>query len=170
MLKKVLHGIDKISEYVGKANSFVLLVIIFATFYEVFVRYFLNSPTSWSSELCSNAFAIYMMLGGAYVLYKKGHVTMDIVSSRLSPRAKALVDVLTSFLGFSFLIVLIWKGGEKAVNAIVTNEHSTSVWAPSLIPFRLCLPVGCFFFLLQAIAKFIRDLTILIKGEDCIDV
>lgn len=169
MLKKVLHGIDKISEWIGKIDSYLLLVVIFATFYEVIMRYFIGKPTSWSNELCSHFFAIYMMLGGAYVLMKKGHVTMDILSSRLSPRTKALIEVLTFVIGASFLVVLIWKGGTAAMRTIQINEHSTSVWAPTMIPFRVCLPVGAALFLLQYIAEFIRSLLVVIKGESYLD-
>ncbi len=169
MLKKVLHGIDKMNEYIGKADAFILLIIIFATFYEVIVRYFLDSPTSWSNELCSMTFAIYMMMGGAYVYLKKGHVAMDILSGRFSPRTRALVNILTYVIGFAFLYVMVWKGGERAINTILTNEHSTTVWAPSMIPFRLCLPVGCALFLLQTLAQFVRDLLVLVKGDAYID-
>lgn len=166
MLKKVLHVVDMISEWIGKIDSFLLLIIIFSTFYEVVMRYFLKSPTSWSNELCQIFFGIYMMLGGCYVYAHKAHVCMDILSSRFKPRTKAIVDAATYFLGFSFLVVMVWYGGEKALRTIATNEHSTTVWAPSMIPFRACLPVGCFFFLLQSLAKFIRDLIVAIKGEE----
>jgi TRAP-type mannitol/chloroaromatic compound transport system permease small subunit len=160
-----LHGIDKTSEWVGRVDSFLLFIIIFATFYEVIVRYFIGKPTSWSNELSSHVFAVYMMLGGAYVLMKKGHVTMDILSSRLKPRAKALIEVLTFVVGASFLAVLIWKGGAVAVKTIATNEHAASVWAPSMIPFRLCMPMGGALFLLQHTAGFVRDIIVIVKGD-----
>ncbi|MCL1829589.1 MAG: TRAP transporter small permease subunit [Oscillospiraceae bacterium] len=165
MLKKILHGIDKLSESVGKLDSFILIFIIFITFYEVVARYFIGKPTSWSNELSSHGFAIYMTLGGAFVLLKKGHVSMDILSSRFRPRLKALIDILTCFLGISFLMVLTLRGGARAIDAIFTNEHSTSVWGQTMIPFRLCLPVGCALFLLQYVANLVRSLLVLIKGE-----
>lgn len=164
MLKKILHGIDKINDFIGRIDSYLLIVIILATFYEVIVRYFLKSPTSWSNELCSIIFGIYMMMGGGYVHMKKAHVSMDIFSSKFSVRTKALVDVITFVFTFAFLFILIWKGGQRAIQTIQTNEHSTTVWAPTMIPTRLCLPLGCAFFLLQALAQFIRDIIVLVKG------
>jgi TRAP-type mannitol/chloroaromatic compound transport system permease small subunit len=165
MLKKILHGIDKLNDFIGKIDSYLLIIIIVATFYEVVVRYFMKNPTSWSNELCSIIFGIYMMLGGGYVHMKKAHVSMDIFSSRFSARTKAVVGIVTSVFTFTFLIVLIWKGGQRAIQTIQMNEHSTTVWAPSMIPTRLALPVGCIFFLLQVIAEFIRNIIILVKGE-----
>lgn len=165
MLKKLLRGIDKLNDFIGKIDSYLLIIIIAATFYEVIVRYFFDSPTSWSNELCSIIFGIYMMMGGAYVHMKKAHVSMDIFSSKFSVRTKALVDIITFVFTFTFLFVLIWKGGQRTIQTIRMNEHSTSVWAPSMIPTRLCLPLGCAFFLLQALAQFIRDVIVLVKGE-----
>ena len=169
MLKKILHVIDGISEWVGRIDSFLLLIVIGATFYEVIVRYFFHNPTSWSNELCSIIFAIYIMLGGAYIYSHKAHICMDILSSHYSPRVKALVDILTYFLAFSFLFVMTWKGGERMIQTIATNEHSTTVWAPSMIPFRSALPVGCALFLLQTLAQLVRNFLVLIKGEAYLD-
>lgn len=165
MLKKILRGVDKISDFVGRIDSLLLIIIIAATFYEVIVRYFFNSPTSWSNELCSIIFGIYIMLGGCYVHLKKAHVTMDIFSSKFSLRTQALVNIITFVFTFTFLFVMIWKGGQRAIQTIQMNERSTTVWAPSMIPTRLALPVGCFLFLVQGLAQFIRDIIILIKGE-----
>lgn len=166
MLKKVLRGIDKMSDWVGKIVAFLLVVIIAATFVEVILRYFFNSPTSWSNELSSILFGIYIIMGGCYVHSKHGHIVMDIFSSKMSPRALAVVEIITFVFAAVFLGALIYKGGQRAIQTIVTNEHSTSVWAPSLIPTRLCLPVGAFLFLLQEIAQLIRSIIILVKGEE----
>lgn len=165
MLKKILRGIDKLNEYVGKAVSFLLIVIIFATFYEVVMRYFFKNPTKWSNELCAMLFGIYVVLTGGYLLVRKAHVIMDIFSSKFSPKTKAIVDICTYAFTFIFLVVMIWKGGERALQTIRLNEHSTSVWAPTMIPTRLALPVGGVLFLLQSLAEFIRNVMFLVKGE-----
>ena len=165
-MKKVLHVIDLISEWIGRIGSFLLLVIIVATFYEVVVRYFLGSPTSWSNELSQICFAIYMMLGGCYVLKHKNHVCMDILSTRFTPRVKAITNMIGYVLACIFLVVLIMRGGARAIQTIQTNEHATTVWGPSMIPFRLSLPVGAALFLLQATRNFIADIMTLIKGEE----
>lgn len=165
-MKKILKGIDTISEVVGKADAYVLIVIILITFYEVIRRYFLHNPTIWTNELSQHLFAIYMMLAGAYVLKHKAHITMDILSSHYKPRTAAIVGVCTCFLGFVFLGVLIWKGGETAITAIARNEHSTSIWAPTVIPLKLSLPVGCALFALQYIAETIRNIYMAVTGKE----
>ena len=108
-------------------------------------------------------------MAGAWILQKQAHVTMDIFSSHFSPRVKAIIDIVTCFLGFSFLIILIWKGGARAMMAITTNEHSTSVWAPTMIPFYCCLPLGAGVFALQYLGDLVRNIMVLIKGEEYLE-
>jgi TRAP-type mannitol/chloroaromatic compound transport system permease small subunit len=45
-----------------------------------------------------------------------------------------------------------------------------SHWKPIYYPLRTTLPVGCFLFMMQALAKLIRDIMIVIKGEDVFPV
>jgi len=45
-----------------------------------------------------------------------------------------------------------------------------SHWKPIYYPLRTTLPVGCFLFLMQVLAKLIRDVLIVIKGEDVFPV
>ena len=41
-----------------------------------------------------------------------------------------------------------------------------SHWQPVIYPLRTALPIGCFLFLMQALAKLIRDVATVIKGEE----
>ena len=43
-------------------------------------------------------------------------------------------------------------------------------WKPIYYPLRTTLPVGCFLFLMQVVAKLIRDVAIVIKGEEVFPV
>ena len=50
MIEKIVAKIEK-SELFGSISSWIILVLIFSTVYEVFSRYMLNSPTIWSFEI-----------------------------------------------------------------------------------------------------------------------
>jgi TRAP-type mannitol/chloroaromatic compound transport system permease small subunit len=113
-------------------------------------------------------FGTFIILGGAYTAKEQKHVNMDILYSRFSKRGRAVLDIVTFFvLTIPFLGILLWKGGEGAWRSLVTGEHDSTQWGPPLYPFRLMLPLGAFLFLLQAIAKFIRDCrTFSLKGRE----
>jgi TRAP-type mannitol/chloroaromatic compound transport system permease small subunit len=94
------------------------------------------------------------------------HVNMDLVHNALSPRIRALVDVLTFFIAMPFLGVLLWVGGKSAWKSVMVLEHASTQWGPPIYPFRVMLPLGALLLLLQLVAKLIRDLRILFTKKE----
>jgi TRAP-type mannitol/chloroaromatic compound transport system permease small subunit len=165
-LEKCLRIIDSISDLTGKAVSFLIFSLALVVGFEVVARYVFSRPTVWVHELSAMFFGTFVIIGGAYTLGKGGHVNMDVVYGALGPRIRAFLDVVTAFVAFAFVVVLLWKGGIVAWRSVKVLEHASTQWGPPFYPFRVMLPLGALLLLLQLLAKFIRDLHILIKGKD----
>ena len=164
-LKRVLSLVDSINEWVGKAFSYLVLVLALIVGYEIIMRYGFNRPTIWVNELSAMLFGSFMIIGGAFTARYNGHVGMDIVYNRLSTRWRAILDVVSFFLLFLPLLgVLVWKGGASAWKSVMMLEHDSTQWGPPLYPIRIMLPFGALLFLLQATAKMVRDLMVLFGG------
>ena len=144
----------------------MLLIMI----WEIMMRYFFNSPSHWAYEISLFVFGAYIVLGGAYTHLAGGHVNVDIFWGRLSLRGRAILDVFTSVFAFLFLGVLFWVSLKITINSWQLGETTMSHWKPIYYPLRTTLPVGCFLFLMQVLAKFIRDIAIAIKGEEIFPV
>ena len=165
-LKQVLSRIDKINEWTAKATSWLILIIIAATSYEVVMRYAFQRPTTWSFELNYLVFGAYFMLIGAYTHARRGHVSVDILHGRLSHRGKAIADLVTFPVFFLFVGVMLYKGFGFARDAWEFRETLSSAWAPPVYPFKTVIPIAALFLLLQGIAKFIRDVHTLVTGKE----
>lgn len=148
---------SNISEWSGRGVSIVLFLLVGVLVYEVIMRYVFNSPTIWAHELSLFLFGTIGMVGGAYVLLHKAHVNLDILYSRVSPRKRAVLDLITAPLFFFIIILMIWAGGGFALRSWKILEPSSTVWAPPVYPFKTIVPVAAFLLLLQGVAKFIRD-------------
>jgi TRAP-type mannitol/chloroaromatic compound transport system permease small subunit len=168
VMEKIMKGlrfVDSISEWTGKVVSFLIFVLAFFVGYEVIMRYGFNSPTIWVNDLSTMLFGTFIIIGGAYTLRDGGHVNMDVIYGRFSSKRRALLDLITFvILTLPFLGVMLWKGWEAAWKSLITLEHDSTQWGPPIYPFRLMLPLGAFLILFQALAKFVRDLMIVIKG------
>ena len=158
--------IDSISEWTGKIVSFLVIVIIGVTIWEVILRYVFNAPTIWAFDAAYLIFGAYGVLGGAYTLNLKGHVNVDILYGRFPLRVRAVFDLATSIFFFLFCGLLLWKGGEMAWSSLKIMERGSSAWNPPVYPIKLTIPIGAFLLLLQGIAKFIRDLIIATTGKE----
>jgi len=157
---RLLHVIDNVNEWVGKVVSFFTLAIIAVITYEVVMRYLLVKSQSWAPEMSTFLFGGLFLLGGGYGYLYGGHVNLDLLYIRFSPRGKAILDLITSIFVFLFLGVLIWKGWLMAWDSLIILETSGSAFAPPLFPIKLAIPIGGSLFMLQVIVKLIRNLYI----------
>jgi len=165
-MQTVLRFIDRASEWTGKCASFLAVVLILAIGYDVALRYLFARPTFWAFEVIYMVYGAYAALGAAYCHYRKGHVRMDLIYSRLSPRGQATVDMICYlFLFFPLFFVLVYTCGGHAIWALSYGERSSvSIWRPLLAPYKLLIAFGFLLFLFQGIAEFIRSLYIVFKG------
>jgi TRAP-type mannitol/chloroaromatic compound transport system permease small subunit len=91
---------------------------------------------------------------------------MEIFHNRLSPRGRAILDLITAPLFFLFIGILLWKGGEFAWSSISRMETSGSYWGPPLYPFKAMIPIGAFMLAMQGLTKFIRDFVRATTGRE----
>ena len=105
------------------------------------------------------------LLGAAWLLRKEGHVNMDIFYNRLSPRKRAILDVLTASFFFFFIGLMLWKGGILAWESIIKLDTSPTVNRYLLYPVKMVIPVAAVLLLLEGTIKFITDLRIAFTGE-----
>lgn len=162
---KFLSVIDFINEKVGMLCGWIIVVMILTVSYDVVARYFFNSPTPWALELNMYLLITASFLAGGYCLKTDGHVRVDIFFQIFPKRMKALVDVITSVLFFIFIIVLVWKGWDFAYEAFAGGKRSSEAMSWPLYPSRMMLPIGGFLIGIQGVAKLMRDLYILFKGD-----
>lgn len=163
---RFLHGIDAINERVGKGISILVVCMIGILCWEVILRYGFNSPTIWAHEVGGHVFAAYSVLGGAYVLLVNEHVRSDVVYARLSPRGRAILDLVTFPLFFMLLGIILVEGAEMALSSIKVREITVSFLRSPVYPVKACIPIAAFLMLLQGLAHFIRALALVITGRE----
>lgn len=164
-MKKFLKIIDQISEQSGKAVSYFIIFLVGVILFEIFSRYLFNSPTIWAHEVSQMIYGAYVILLGAYVLKRGGHVNVEILYERFQPRTRAIIDLFTWLLFFYFCGLLLWKGGEMAWDSFLVRETEPTAFAPPVYPIKMTIPLGALLILLQGLAKFIRDLTFAVTGK-----
>ncbi|GEA14747.1 transporter DctQ-related protein [Moorella sp. E308F] len=166
-LAKVLKAIDFLSEKTGKLFSFLILIMVGLETIEVIRRYILHSPTTWAWEVVVLLYGAHFITGGAWVLKEGGHVRTDILFSRFSPKMKAIVDLLLfAIIFFTFVGVMIWKYSLHAIYSWSIKETTYTMWAPPFYPLKTVVAISFILLGLQGLAKWIRDLIFVIKGEE----
>lgn len=165
-MRRVLGGVDTVSEWSGKVLSMLIIIMISILLLEITLRYVFNAPTIWAHETCQHLFGSYSVLAGAYVLLHFQHVKVDVVYMRFPPRGRAILDLVTSLLFFLFIGLMLVYGVRMGWLAVKVMESSFSPWGPPIYPLKLTVPVAALLILLQGLAHFIRSLGMAIRGRE----
>jgi TRAP-type mannitol/chloroaromatic compound transport system permease small subunit len=156
---------DAASESIGLTVRWLVLIMMMVMVYEAIARRLFNSPTIWAHEFDTMLFGAYFLLGGAYVLRHEAHVNLDIFYRKLSPRAKARMDVATYTLMFIYCYVLLLYAVPYAWDSVSRFEHGTTIWGPPLWPLKLIIPISVILLMFQGISRYIRSLYTFITGR-----
>jgi len=166
-MNSILFFIDNISAWFGKMFGWCIMVLTFATVYEVFMRYALNAPTAWAFDMSVQMYGALFMMAGAYTLSRNGHVRGDVIHRLLPIKARASIDLALYIL---FLLpgvfALIWYGWDYAADSWRYKEVSWSSPARTQIYFfKTLIPFAGFLVLLQGIAEIMRCISCIRTGE-----
>ncbi|MBW1897160.1 MAG: TRAP transporter small permease subunit [Deltaproteobacteria bacterium] len=175
-MNQFLFFIDRLSAWVGKSFAWCILILAFATTYEVFVRYVLRDPTSWAFDISYIMYGALFMMGGAYALSRNAHVRGDFVYRLWPPRVQAGVEFVLYFLFFfPGILALIYAGIDYAAESVSFMPYGPdgpfgeiSINSPvgvPVFPLKIILPLACFFLMLQGIAETIRCVQCLRTGK-----
>jgi TRAP-type mannitol/chloroaromatic compound transport system permease small subunit len=166
-MRSIIRIIDSISEYTGKLVCWACVALVGALTYEVAMRYVFTAPTIWAHEISYMLGGTIVILGAAYTLRHHGHVRIDVFYTRLSPKWKAIIDIVCGLLFFFPLIIILtytaasemwfsWSTGEVLIETI---------WYPPAGPIRTVMFLGLLLLALQGIAQLIRDSYLLIRNK-----
>ena len=174
-MNQFLFFIDRLSEWMGKAFAWCILVLAFATTYEVFVRYVLRAPTSWAFDISYIMYGTLFMMAGAYTLSRNAHVRGDFLYRLWPPRVQASVEFVLYFIFFfPGILALIYAGIDYAHESWGFRPYGPdgpigeiSINSPAGVPvflLKTILPISAFLLLLQGIADVNREGGILSLG------
>lgn len=160
------RAVTGLNRWLAVMASLLVFIMVAVISYEVVARYFFDAPTVWALELSTLLLGPYFMLAGPYLLHTAGHVNVDIVYGKLSPRTTAIVDAVIYPMIGVIACVLIYQSIPVALNSIESGETSFSSWNPAIWPAKSLIPVAFGLLLLQAIAETLQAiLRIRIGGE-----
>jgi len=164
-IKLICHWIDKINTFVGKTVSWVTLLLVLTVFTDVVMRYLFKTSFVFVQEMEWHLFAFIFLMGAGYTLLKDGHVRVDIIYQKLSPKACAWINIFgIMFFLFPGCYMIIQTAIPFVANSYHILEGSPD---PGGIPCRFiiksAIPIGFTLIGLQGISLFLKNLMIILN-------
>ena len=156
------RAIDSVNLVIGRAATWLVLAAVVVSSGNAVVRYVVDQSSNAWLELQWYLFAAVFLLCSGYTLLRNEHIRIDILSSRLSPRGKAWLDIwggLLFLLPVTVLIlVLSWPG---FVNSWRSGEFSSDAGGLIRWPARLLVPLGFLLLSLQGVSQILKRVAFL---------
>ena len=115
-LTKLLHVLAGV--------SFIAMVAL--TCWQVFTRYVLQNPSSWSEELVSYLFAWASLLGASLVTGERGHMNIPILVEKLSPSMQRPLGIFHEMVAFAFSLIILVYGGVQ-ITQLAMGQMTSSL-------------------------------------------
>lgn len=125
----------KIRKTLDRILEFILIILMSAlvldVLWQVFSRYILVSPSSFTDELAGFLLIWVGLLGAAYVAGTKEHLAIDLLLQRSSPaRRKKLEVIINSLVGLFALTVMCIGGAWLVVTRFYLEVYSAALHLP----------------------------------------
>jgi TRAP-type mannitol/chloroaromatic compound transport system permease small subunit len=154
--------IDRFNELVGKSIRWLVLAAVLISAGNAIVRKAFSASSNALLEIQWYLFAAVFMLGAGYAFFKNVHVRIDFISSKLSKRTNAVIDILGIVLFlFPLCVILITLSWPFFYNAWVTGEMSSNAGGLIRWPVLALVPLGFLILLMQGISELIKRVAFL---------
>ena len=127
--------IEHLSEWTGRATSWLVLGMVLLIAYDVAMRYLFHSGSVALQELEWHLFAVIFLIGAAYTLKHDDHVRVDVLyqSRWMNERRRAWVDLLGTLVFLvPFCLLIIISSWPFLSSSFLHGEGSPDPGGPAL--------------------------------------
>ena len=124
-MKAFTQLIDSILEKILVVLFGIMILVIT---WQVFSRFVLNSPSSFTEELSTYILIWISLLGATYAFRKKSHIGIDILTNKLSEPFDKFSKYIIHFANILFFsFVFVWGGLNLVMITLQLNQISASL-------------------------------------------
>jgi TRAP-type C4-dicarboxylate transport system permease small subunit len=160
----ILGVLERALTVIAAISLFAIMALVVA---DVFMRYVLNSPLSFTYDLIG----LYLMAGVFFLtlsdtLRVHAHVGVDVLLSRAPPAGRRLSEIVTALTGLFVFILISKVGFERALENY--EQHDVLAGAipwPTWISAAL-VPFGCGVLVLRLALQLVGNVLSLASGRD----
>jgi TRAP-type C4-dicarboxylate transport system permease small subunit len=133
---------QKVDRFLGSTLSFIMGVMVLNVLWQVFTRFVIGIPSSFTDELARYLMIWVGVLGAAYISGKKMHVAIDLIPKKFNDETqiKLVTFVNSLIILFSFGALII--GGLRLVFiTYILEQYSAALQIPLALVY-LVIPIS----------------------------
>lgn len=125
----MMTKIRKILDFILKWVLIGLMAFsVFNVLWQVFTRFVLRNPSSYTEELARYLLIWIGLLGGAYAAGKKMHLAIDLFSAKMQKKSALRLEIFIQICILLFAVFVMVVGGIRLVTiTLVLNQISAAL-------------------------------------------
>jgi len=142
--------INRVTEYTIAVMMAIMTIIIAL---QVFTRYVLHDSLTWTEEIGRYLMIWICFLGSAMALKYGEHISVTFIEERFPPRIRQGVRLAVALTVLTFFALATWEGVLMTLQ--VSGQQAPVTWISMAWAYS-CIPVGCFFMMIHALAQLVQ--------------
>jgi TRAP-type mannitol/chloroaromatic compound transport system permease small subunit len=157
------RAIDVLTDLIGRSVAWCALLMVLITLVVVALRYLFSEGSIVLQESVMYLHALVFMLGIPYALRHDAHVRVDVISSRLSERQRAVVEIVGHLIFLLPLCITVFVTSLPYVAASwrVLEGSGEVGGIPLVFLLKTLIPLTALLLAMQAVAETGRRIPLL---------
>ena len=156
VLARVSHFFDRLINLLAILSAILITLMVLFICFEVVTRPVVTRPMLWTIEISEYLLVYITFLATAWVLKEEGHVTMDLILTRLKPKARCTMNVITSLIGAIICLICLWYGTKVTIEYYQTGYFLSKIIDFPFFIVAAIFPVGNFLLFIQFLRRAYR--------------
>lgn len=152
----------QLSRLTEMVSAVLLIAIIVMNLAQVFFRYVLVDPLSWTEETMRYTTTWMVLLAGSAALFRREHMVISLFDNVGSAALRRAIQLLVLACIAGFCVLLMWEGYPAAIDNM--RQVSPAVRIPMTIPY-MAIPVGATLMLIKVLCLMLLPEDVLIEEE-----
>ncbi len=168
-LKRIAQAIDSTNDWIGRSIAWLTLGMVLTEFTVVLSRYVFGLGSTLMQESIVYMHATVFLACAGYALVYNGHVRCDIFYAAATPRGKAIIDIIGTFLFLLPMCILIWWMAWPYVRAswaVLEISQEGRLGIPAVYLLKTLILVFPSLLALQAVSLVLRSALLLAGVSD----
>jgi len=156
-MKQIRNIVHKVTPALNWVTCAALIAMMLLGTANVVLRIF-DSPILGTVDLISLLGATVIFFAWAFTEEEKGHISIDLIVSRLPQKAQAIIDSITGLLSIVICGLLAWQTWVYGMGLFRSGETTATLQLP-FYPLVLGCAICCVILTIVFILEFIESIS-----------
>lgn len=148
--------IDRLSGLLAQLAAWLYFAVGLMLGWEVAARYLFNAPTIWAEELSRLLLVWGTFMGAAYLVHRRAHIRITILTDRLPAPARTGFELLSLAAVCAFGLAVAVYGFDIANDSFTRGRTAGSMLNLPLVWNQAAVPAGALLLAIQALVEALR--------------